>query len=158
MKGDLNVDFVMAVILFVSFYALLYTILPSATIGFTKNPDPLATASYYLADSLITTPGTPFNWSSMSDATRLGLTYSTTFFDYPNILDAKKVGALNSQTCSSLKSKTDVTLNFAIVIETDSATHSCTATIPKKARLIERVGYVKNGTNYSPAKIKIWTW
>ena len=45
MKGDINVDFVMAVILFVSVYAMLYVLLPAATISFKKTPDPLWTAS-----------------------------------------------------------------------------------------------------------------
>lgn len=158
MKGDMNIDFVMAIILFVSVYAVLYTLLPSATIGFKKTPDPLATASYYFSDVLVTTPGIPANWSTVASMTRLGLAYGTNATSYPNIIDARKIGAIDGQSCGSLKAKVDITLNFSIAIETNSRNYSCTATIPKVARLIERVGYVKNNTAYLPAKIKVWTW
>ncbi len=158
MKGDMNIDFVMAIILFVSVYAVLYTVLPSATIGFKDTPDPLATASYYFSDVLVTTPGIPANWSTTAGMTRLGLAYGTNATSYPNIIDARKIGAINGQSCISLMVKTDITLNFSIAVETSSRNYSCTATVPRIARLIERVGYVKNNTDYLPAKIKIWTW
>lgn len=158
MKGDMNIDFVMAIILFVSVYAVLYTILPSATIGFKKTPDPLATASYYFSDVLVTTPGLPYYWNTTAGMTKLGLAYGTNVTSYPNIIDARKIGAIDGQSCISLMAKTDITLNFSIAIETTSKNYSCTATIPRIARLIERVGYVKNNTDYLPAKIKVWTW
>jgi len=158
MKGDINVDFVMAVILFVSVYAMLYVLLPSATISFKKTPDPLATASYYFSDVLVTTPGIPAEWTSVSGVSRLGFAYGNNVTSYANILDARKVGAIDGQACSNLKTKTDLLLDFAIQVESSSKTYSCTATIPGIARLIERAGYLKNGTVYSPIKIKIWTW
>jgi hypothetical protein len=158
MKGDINVDFVMAVILFVSVYAMLYVLLPSATISFKKTPDPLATASYYFSDVLVTTPGIPAEWTSVSGVSRLGFAYGNNVTSYANILDARKVGAIDGQACSSLKTKTDLLLDFAIQVESSSKTYSCTATIPGIARLIERPGYLKNGTAYAPIKIKIWTW
>jgi len=158
MRGDLNIDFVMAIILFVSVYALLYTLLPSATISFKKTPDPLATASYYFSDILMTTPGIPINWTTVNEVSRLGLAYGNNVTIYPNILDAKKVGAIDGQTCSDLKAKTSITLDFAIRVESSSRNYSCTATIPKTARLIERVGYLRNNTDYAPVKVKTWTW
>jgi hypothetical protein len=154
----MNIDFVMAIILFVSVYAVLYTILPSATISFKDTPDPLATASYYFSDSLVTAPGIPANWSTVAQMTRLGLAYGTNATSYPNIIDAKKIGAIDGVSCASLRAKTDITLNFSIQVEADNKNYSCVSAIPGIARLIERIGYVKNNTKYHPAKIKIWTW
>jgi len=158
MKGNLDVDFVMAIILFVSVYGLLYTLLPSATISFRNMADPLNPASQYFADVLVATPGIPPTWNSLANVNKLGLAYGNNVSSYANIIDATKVAAINNQLCSSLESKTDITLDFAIQIETSRASLGCNATIPKTARLIERIGYLKNGTNYDPAKIKIWTW
>ncbi len=158
MKGDINVDFIMAIMLFISVYAMLYILLPSSTIDFKKTSDPLATASYYFSDVLATTPGIPAYWNTTADVSRLGLAYGTNSTSYPNIIDARKIGAIDGQSCSILKSKTDLLLDFAIQVESSSKTYSCTATIPVTARLIERVGYLKNGTAYTPVKIKTWTW
>jgi len=137
---------------------MLYVLLPAATISFKKTPDPLATTSYYFSDVLVTTPGIPAEWTSVSGVSRLGFAYGNNVTSYANILDARKVGAIDGQACSNLKTKTDLLLDFAIQVESSSKTYSCTATIPGIARLIERAGYLKNGTVYSPIKIKIWTW
>jgi len=158
MKGDINVDFVMAVILFVSVYAMLYMLLPAATISFKKTPDPLYTTGRFFSDILVTTTGIPANWTSIAELSSLGFAYGSNTTSYPNILDARKIGAIVNQNCSSLKQKTRILLDFAISIEVGSNTYSCNATIPKVARLMERVAYLKNGTNYSPAKVKIWVW
>ena len=158
MKGNMDVDFVMAVILFVSVYGLLYTLLPSATISFRNMGDPLGPASQYFADVLVTTPGIPPVWNSTANVNKLGFAYGNNISSYSNIIDAAKFTAINGVSCSTLKPKTDITLDFAIQIETSRINMSCTATIPKTARLIERLGYLKNGTNYDAAKIKIWTW
>jgi hypothetical protein len=117
MKGDINVDFVMAVILFVSVYAMLYMLLPAATISFKKTPDPLWTASHYFADVLMTSPGIPSNWGTIGEVQRLGLAYGDNITSYSNILDAKKIGAIGGQTCSLLKSKTDTLLDFSIAVD-----------------------------------------
>jgi hypothetical protein len=158
MKGDMNIDFVMGVVLFVSVYAIIYIQLPSSTVSFRQTPDPLTTASYYFSDVIATTPGIPANWTTVGEMTRIGLAYGTNFTSYPNIIDIKKAAAIDGQACSSLKAKTTITLNFAIIVNSNFRNYSCTATIPKVARLIERMGYLKNGTAYSPATIKTWTW
>jgi hypothetical protein len=162
MKGDLNIDFTMAIILFISVYAMLYILLPSATISFKKTPDPLQTASTYFADVLTVTPGIPANWSDLGTVTKLGLAYGSNVTSYPNIFDVNKILAINGQACSSLKPKTDMLLDFAIKVDCNTCgtgiNYSCTGTIPTIARLIERVGYIKNGSTYTHAKLQVWTW
>jgi len=158
MKGYMDVDFVLAVILFVTVYSLLYTMLPSMTISFRETPDPIATTSAYFSDELMFTPGIPANWTTLGQATRLGLTYGTRTISYPNILDINKIASIDGQDCATLRAKTDVTLNFVIIVESSVHNYSCSRTLPATARLIERVGYVKNSTNYYPAKMKLWTW
>ena len=158
MKGDINVDFVMAVILFVSVYAMLYMLLPAATISFKKTPDPFYTTGQFFSDVLLTSTGIPANWTTIAGVSKLGFAYGNNITSFPNILDARKVSAMVNQNCSLLKPKMDILLDFALSVEAGSATHSCNATIPKVARLMERVAYLKNGTQFTPAKVKIWIW
>jgi hypothetical protein len=59
---------------------------------------------------------------------------------------------------ASYLSENDAFINYGLEESGVSGTYSCSSTIPKKARLIERIGYLKNGTEYTPIKVKIWTW
>jgi hypothetical protein len=59
---------------------------------------------------------------------------------------------------ASYLSENDAFINYGLEESGVSGTYSCSSTVPKKARLIERIGYLKNGTEYTPIKVKIWTW
>ena len=161
-KGVLNIDFIVAFILFIVVYFSIFQSMLFFSIGSREAPDELLMESRYFSDILVKSGGYPKNWTEISPISLeyLGFAYynRTT---YPNILDKKKVEELTSQNCLDLLEYTDLTINFIVIIETEKGiSYGCIAAVgsPSDVRTIERVVYLFDGQNYTSSKLILQTW
>ena len=157
-RGDVNFDFSIALVLFMIVYAGLFSSLPSATTSFQKNRDALATSTVFLTESLVAAPGIPKNWTTFDENQKLGLAfYNSTFF--PNVIDVDKALQLSLRNCSEWYNKTTVTLEFKIaVINNTASVFECNNTVPRTARITDRMAFLKNASAYTPVTLRVYTW
>lgn len=167
MRGNLNFDFVIALAMFATAYMLVFSSISPFAMGFRAYRDPVESDARYLSDMLLSQPGVPETWSAIEgENVRLGLSlYNRT--NYQNIIDLKKAKAIGAAQCSSLKPRSDSSLNFKIRIETDTGgPYECAGDVPKGARLITRSAKVarinastsKPVMEYNQSLVKIWVW
>ena len=159
-KGQLQVDFLLAFALFIVVYASVFQSFFLFTVGTRETPDELAVESRLLSSIFVESAGVPKNWTTYSQVRYLGFAYYniTTF---PNIIDKRKIDAIASQSCSTLKTNTDFTFNFKVSFinnYTVGNTSSCSASQPSDARKVERTVYIWDGMNFTSAKMELYTW
>lgn len=156
-KGSLNVDFLLAFALFIIVYTNIFSIFFFFTTSSQDIPDELYMESTYFSSVIVDYAGYPKDWSSFSDVQSLGFAYYN-YTTFMNIVDKRKILAITSQSCSSLKSKSDLNVNFKIVFGTNTSNHSCTGAAPAGARKVERVVYIYDGQNFSSGKMELYIW
>jgi hypothetical protein len=159
MRGALDYDFSIAIVLFITVYASLYTVLPSFIGGLAEpRQDPYLAEARYFSDRLVLTPGEPQDWSDISLVEKLGLAYYDATY-YPNILDYDKVTQLPLQDCGALKEKLGADLDFKISVVTQANTWSCNSTEePMSPKLVQRMAYLYDGLTYTPARLDFWVY
>lgn len=158
-RGAIEYDFVIATVLFLTVYAMLFASMPHISVNFRSLEDPAHTAAVYLSEKAVASPGYPKAWTSIASASELGFAYYNGQL-FANVLDANKVGQLPAYSCASLASKTPLSnkLSFKIRVENASVGFECTASVPQNARVVERPAYLKNNSLFLPYKVKVWTW
>ena len=155
-KGNTDFDFILSIALFSIAYVSIFTFLPYITLSSSDQSDFILHESDYLSTILVKSPGYPKNWTDINNVVKLGFSYYDNTY-YPNILDYKKIESLTGVTCNSLRTKTEIDLNFSINIKADIS-YNCTGTIPDYARRIDRTAYTFNGTHYIPTVFQLYTW
>lgn len=162
-KGTLNIDFIVAFVLFIVVYFSIFQSMLFFSTGSREAPDELLMESRYFSDVLVESAGYPKNWTEINPTLPkyFGLAYynRTT---HPNILDKKKVEEMVSYNCQTLQlNKTDLVINFMITVSTKETSYSCVVAVgtpPSDARVIERVVYLFDGQNYTSSKLILQTW
>ena len=159
-KGSIDYDFILSIGLFAVAYISLFTLLPYININSVASQDHLIQESDYFSTILTKYPGYPKNWTSISNVKSIGLSYYDNVSYYPNILDLTKIKQITTASCTSLKTKTEITTNFLINVKLNNgSSYNCTGTKPNYSREIQRpiMVYDNNG-NYEPGILELYTW
>ncbi len=157
MKGQLYIDFVLALALFVFVYSSVFGYIAFFTAGYRQNTDEFTFESRVLSNDFVEGAGYPSYWQSYSQANTLGFAWFNTSI-YPNIIDKVKFNAAAGQSCDTLKTKTDISTNFKIELESNNTNISCSGTAPNNARRIERTVFVYDGMNITGGIFRIYMW
>jgi len=157
LKGIAGYDFVISLALFAIIYLYLFNFMPFLTTGSRSSTDILLEETRQLSDEIVKSAGYPENWTSINNMEKLGLCYYNKL-TYENILDEKKIEEIAGVNCSDLETKTITNMKFAIEIKTQTGPYCCPASIPPKARVMQRTAYVFDGYASTPALVKVYTW
>jgi hypothetical protein len=158
MRGQLHIDFMLALALFMFVYAMIFGYIAFFTTGYRQTTDEFTFEARHLSNVFVESAGYPKDWDTFSEVSTLGFARLNSSI-YPGVIDTKKVVAISSQSCSDLKSKTDVTMNFKITLELNRTLNvSCSGTAPANARMIDRPVFAFDGMNFSSAIFHLQVW
>lgn len=157
MRGQLYVDFVLAIALFMFVYATIFGYIAFFTAGYRQTTDEFSMESKYLSNTFVESAGYPKYWQSYSEVSSLGFAWFNTSI-YPNFIDKVKFNAAAAQSCDTLNSKTDVTVHFKIELEMNKTNSSCSGTAPSNARRIDRTVSIYDGMNITGGIFRLYVW
>ena len=156
MKGDVDYDFILAFVMFISIYTSVFQMLPYMTSGSNEAKDIILMESTHLSETLVKSPGYPRDWNATS-VTKLGLAYYGETYR-PNILDYYKITEINGTDCAGYADAVDTAIGFKITVVTNAYSLGCSNTPDAYARVIERPVMVYNGVSYEPGIMRLHTW
>ncbi|MCD6522789.1 MAG: hypothetical protein J7K68_03490 [Candidatus Diapherotrites archaeon] len=152
-KGSLNIEFVIAVTLFISAFWVLYLQGSTFITQRIVRNDVRYPAMYMFSEKIMKEAGEPKDWNATNTYTTFGLAY----YDgktYASILDENKLDAMNGSACPTMELFNGI--DFAIKVRTKAKVWECTTNI-KKITSIQRPVYVRmNSGAYKEGVIYVW--
>lgn len=156
MKGDIDFDFILSIVLFLIIYIIIFQTISFLTLGARETPDIYSMEIVQLSEQFMKSAGSPEIWD-LANVTKLGFAYYNESCKQ-NILDYNKIILINNTDCSNLTEKTATTVKFNIKFETNNYVLNCSNAPKSTARIVERSGMVYDGNTYEPIKMRLYVW
>jgi len=157
MKGQLSMDIIVAMIIFIGFviYVLFQVFLSTPAYRSQLTSERMRSEAFQISEILINDPGDPINWESLSDGqiNRIGLSNpQQNKTNYVSLSKANKLNTICSNNYNLVKSKLGITDRFSLVVnKTTGGTNvvicnpSQPSTSPSKA-IIKRIFAFDDGS------------
>ncbi len=123
-KGQLEYDFLLAIIMFLIIYTTFMTTVTYPLAGIKQTQDIYTRESKLHRQIITRTPGNPSNWTQINQVNQIGLTLNQRG-NNPQILDLQKLQEINNTKCTTIQEKLPTSTNIHISFTTQNKTYEC---------------------------------
>ncbi|MEM3412252.1 MAG: hypothetical protein QW735_00940 [archaeon] len=148
MKGTLDFDFMMSLLLFLTIYFSVYLFLPDLMQDVLSTKDYRQSIVSNIAEYIISQPGFPENWTNISDAELFGLAVS----GERNIISLEKAKALHNQPCDLIKTP----LEFKVKVKVVAGNTEFSCEGYQNFTRIRRNVFIFDGENYTQGVVEVY--